>query len=395
MVFFWEYGDMANSEHQRNTRIDAVRAVALGVVIIMNMMTLSGLAYLSPAARAEMLSALDLATWNFLTVFFDGKALAAFSFMFGLSFSIILQRIRPQGEAATLQVMRRFLVLAALGAFNAVFLFWADILMTYAALGLLLPLAARLSQRVTVGLGAALLLAGPVSLALSNAGPPVPVPEGRYDSLEAFASSNYMDAISQNLSMVTGATDAVTGMLLLRLFMLSGLFLLGLAVGRSTLPSQFFALRGVMIRAGALCLAVGLAFGLALRWIEVPQGIWFGLYLETPLMALGYLMLLTAALHGPTLGWLHRMLAPLGRMSLTGYLTSSAIGQALFYGWGLQMIGKTGTLAVVALSIGVVLVLVGFAHLWFRYFVYGPWEWLWRSLTQLRYQPMQARGVAG
>lgn len=390
-----EDGKMANSEHQRNTRIDAVRAVALGVVIIMNMMTLSGLAYLSPDVRADMLGPLDIAAWNFLAVFFDGKALAAFSFMFGLSFSIILQRIRPEGETSILQLLRRFLVLAALGAFNAVFLFWADILMTYAALGLLLPFAARLSQRVTVSLGTVLILAGPVALALSNAGPPVPVPEGRYDSLEAFASPNYVDAVSQNLSMVTGATDAATGMLLLRLFMLSGLFLLGLAVGRSSLPSQFFALRGVMVRAGALCLAVGLAAGLALRWIEVPQGIWFGLYLETPLMALGYLMLLTAALHGPTAGWVHRTLAPLGRMSLTGYLTSSAIGQALFYGWGLQLIGQTGTLAVVALALGVVAVLVAFAHLWFRYFVYGPWEWLWRSLTQLRYQPMQARGVAG
>ncbi|TVQ04694.1 MAG: DUF418 domain-containing protein, partial [Roseinatronobacter sp.] len=362
-----EDGKMANSEHQRNTRIDAVRAVALGVVIIMNMMTLSGLAYLSPDVRADMLGPLDIAAWNFLAVFFDGKALAAFSFMFGLSFSIILQRIRPEGETSILQLLRRFLVLAALGAFNAVFLFWADILMTYAALGLLLPFAARLSQRVTVSLGTVLILAGPVALALSNAGPPVPVPEGRYDSLEAFASPNYVDAVSQNLSMVTGATDAATGMLLLRLFMLSGLFLLGLAVGRSSLPSQFFALRGVMVRAGALCLAVGLAAGLALRWIEVPQGIWFGLYLETPLMALGYLMLLTAALHGPTAGWVHRTLAPLGRMSLTGYLTSSAIGQALFYGWGLQLIGQTGTLAVVALALGVVAVLVAFAHLWFRY----------------------------
>lgn len=372
---------MGPSERQRNTRIDAVRAVALGVVIIMNMMTFSGLAYLSPDARAEMLGTVDLALWGFLDVLFEGKALAAFSFMFGLSFSMILQRAGPNSETATPKLMRRFMVLGAIGAFNAVFLFWADILMTYAALGLLLPFAARLSQRVTFALGVGLILAGPVALALSGIDPPAPVPEGHGESLRAFASENYADAISQNLNMVTGAADAAKGMLVLRLFMLSGLFLLGLTVGKSALLSQLADLRGVMFRLGALCLCLGLAAGGALLVIDAPQGVWFLLYLETPLMALGYLMLLTAALHGPHMQWVHTLLAPLGRMSLTGYLGSSALGQLLFYGWGFQLIGQTGTLAVLALAIGVIIVLAGFAHLWFRHFVCGPWEWLWRSLT--------------
>ena len=385
---------MALSEHHRNTRIDAVRAVALSVVIIMNMLTLSGLAYLSPDARAQMLGTFDLAAWDFLAVFLDGKALAAFSFMFGLSFSMILQRAQAEGEARTTRIIRRFLVLGAIGAFNAVFLFWADILMTYAALGLLLPLAARLSQRVTFGLGVGLVLAGPVALALSKVDRPVPVPQGRYDSLEAFASPNYVDAINQNLSMVTEAADAAPGMLLLRMFMLSGLFLLGLGVGRSALLSQLVLLRGTLMRAGATCLAFGLVAGLALKLVDAPQGLWFLLYLETPLMALGYLMVLAAALHGPRLGWLHHFLAPLGRMSLTGYLTSSAIGQVLFYGWGFQLIGQIGTLAVAAVAIGVTFILICFAHLWFRHFVYGPWEWLWRSLTQLQTQPIFSQSAA-
>lgn len=382
---------MARSERQRNTRIDAVRAVALGVVIIMNMMTFSGLAYLSPDARAEMLGTVDRAVWGFLDMFFEGKALAAFSFMFGLSFSMILQRADPTAEAPAPKVMRRFMVLGAIGAFNAVFLFWADILMTYAALGLLLPLAARLSQRVTFALGIGLVLAGPIALALSGVGPPVPVPEGHDESLRAFASQNYTDAISQNLNMVTGAADTGAGMLLLRLFMLSGLFLLGLAVGKSALMSQLAELRGHMFRLGALSLCLGMAAGGALHMIDTPQGFWFVLYLETPLMALGYLMLLTAALHGPHMQWVRTLLAPLGRMSLTGYLGSSALGQLLFYGWGFQLIGQTGTLAVLALAIGVIIVLAGFAHLWFRHFVYGPWEWLWRSLTTLRRQPILGR----
>ncbi|PZX47296.1 uncharacterized protein LY56_00593 [Roseinatronobacter thiooxidans] len=379
----------------RNTRIDAVRAIILTIVIIMNMMTLSGLAYLTPDARDALLGPVDRAAWDFLGVFFDGKALAAFSFMFGLSFSMILSRAGPKQGASSVQIIRRFLVLGAIGVFNAIFLFWADILMTYAALGLVLPLAARLPQRVIIGLGSALILAGPVALALSGIDPPAPVPEGRDDSLQAFASPHYADTISQNLNMVTGAADTVNATLVLRLFMLSGLFLLGLAVGGSALLARLGALRAPLVRAGVLCLALGLAAGAALRLIEHPHGVWFLLYLETPLMALSYLMLLTAALHGKRQGRLHAFVAPLGRMSLTGYLGASLLGQLVFYGWGFQLMGQTGTLGVMAIAVAITLLLACFAHLWFRHFVYGPWEWLWRSLTLLRPQPLIGRGVAG
>lgn len=384
---------MTLSQSQRNTRIDAVRAVALGVVIIMNMMTFSGLAYLGPELRAQTLGAVDLALWQVLDLFLDGKALAAFSFMFGFSFSMILQRSGPDRGAAPPQVWRRFVVLGAIGAFNAIFLFWADILMTYAALGLLLPLAARLSQRTIIGLGAGLILAGPLVLALSGIDAPAPVPEGHDESLQAFASQNYTDAISQNLNMVTGAADGAAGMLVLRAFMLTGLFLLGLAVGRSDLPQRLMTLRTEMFRAGALLLAVGLAASIVLHLADAPRGGWFLLYLDTPLMALGYLLLLAAALHGPRMQRVHTLLAPLGRMSLTGYLGSSILGQILFYGWGFQLIGQLGTSAVIALAIGTIIVLTSFAHLWFRHFVHGPWEWLWRSLTSLRAQPILGRAA--
>jgi uncharacterized protein len=132
------------------------------------MMTLSGLSYLSPESRAQILGPIDRAAWHFLSIVFDGKALAAFSFMFGFSFSMILSRAGPDHDATSVQIVRRCVVLGVIGVFNAVFLFWADILMVYAVMGLLLPLAARLTQRVVLGLGTVLILTGPIALALSG-----------------------------------------------------------------------------------------------------------------------------------------------------------------------------------------------------------------------------------
>ena len=386
---------MTLSIKDRDTRIDAIRAVVLSVVVIMNMMTLSGLTFLSPEARADMLGPADLAVWNFLSIFLDGKALAAFSFMFGFSFSMILQRGGSRPETYSARFLRRFMVLGAIGVFNAIFLFWADILMTYALLGLMLPFAARLSQKFILGLGIGLILAGPAALALSGIDPPAPVPEGRVDSLQAFASPSYADTVSENLNLVTGAADAVNGTLVLRLFMLSGLFLLGLALGKSGLFARLEQIRGSVAKTGAFCVAIGLVAAISLRSIEALQGVAYLLYLDIPLMALGYLMLLASAFHGRRQGQVHAFLAPLGRMSLTGYLGASILGQVLFYGWGLQLIGQIGTLSVIALALGVMLTLALFAQVWFRHFVFGPWEWLWRSLTLLRPQPMIGRPAGG
>jgi len=88
---------------------------------------------------------------------------------------------------------------------------------------------------------------------------------------------------------------------------------------------------------------------------------------------------------------LRALLAPLGRMSLTGYLMSAALGQLLFYGWGFQFIGRLGTTEVVLVAAGIFAMLLGFAQFWFRHFLYGPWEWLWRSLTRMQAQPLLSR----
>lgn len=373
---------------ERNAQIDAVRASVLGAVIVVNMLTLSGLAYMTDDMRAEVFTPVDRATWGFLTVFFESKALAAFSFMFGLSFSMIVAKAQARAEAPTMLFLRRLLVLAAIGLFNAVFLFWADILMAYAALGLILPFASRLPAKIVLVLALTLIATGPLALMLGGFGPPVPVPEGHVDSLKAFASPYFTDTISHNWHMVFSAAESADAMLVLRFFMLSGLFLLGLAAGKSNLIDGFAANRHVMLKTGVALLATGLLLNMMLARGLVAEGFAPLLQLNTPIMALGYLALITGGLGGAGAQRLRALLAPLGRMSLTGYLMSAAMGQLVFYGWGFQFIGRLGPPEVLLAAAGVFALLLAFAHFWFRHFLFGPWEWLWRSLTRMQAQPL-------
>jgi uncharacterized protein len=76
-------------------------------------------------------------------------------------------------------------------------------------------------------------------------------------------------------------------------------------------------------------------------------------------------------------------------MALSNYLAQSVVLGFVFYGYGLGLFGKLGS-APVALLVAVLyagqLVL---SRAWLRRYRFGPVEWLWRSLTYGRWQPMR------
>jgi uncharacterized protein len=43
----------------------------------------------------------------------------------------------------------------------------------------------------------------------------------------------------------------------------------------------------------------------------------------------------------------------------------------------------------IALTIAIFLVQIPISHWWMKRFKYGPAEWLWRSMTYLKLQPMK------
>ena len=78
-----------------------------------------------------------------------------------------------------------------------------------------------------------------------------------------------------------------------------------------------------------------------------------------------------------------------GRMALTNYLMQSVICTTLFYGWGFGLFATLNrtALAGVVLAIWVFQLLI--SPIWLRFYRFGPAEWLWRSLTYWRWQPMR------
>jgi uncharacterized protein len=83
------------------------------------------------------------------------------------------------------------------------------------------------------------------------------------------------------------------------------------------------------------------------------------------------------------------LFAPVGQMALTNYLMQSFICVIIFmsYGLGLEATVGPAKLALIALAIYTFQLI--FSYVWIRYFLFGPMEWLWRSLTYGRLQPFR------
>lgn len=80
--------------------------------------------------------------------------------------------------------------------------------------------------------------------------------------------------------------------------------------------------------------------------------------------------------------------APPGRMALTNYLTQSVVMTFMSMSYGLGW--QPSTTAWVGINLAFFFcVQVPFSHLWLRRFQYGPAEWLWRSLSYGKLQPMR------
>ena len=108
---------------------------------------------------------------------------------------------------------------------------------------------------------------------------------------------------------------------------------------------------------------------------------------------LGYLSLVVLALHSGTAFARIRVLAPVGRMALTNYLTQSVVSSVFFFGYGLGHWGM-GRAAQVAFVAVVFTGQVIFSHWWLGRFQYGPMEWLWRAITYWKLPAMRLPGPA-
>jgi uncharacterized protein len=243
-----------------------------------------------------------------------------------------------------------------------------------------------------------------VLLALFGGGaPPTAAEQAAQDAffdgiVDRVATGSYVVALQENLAgLIEGRYPDIlfTG----RLFKVLAMFLLGLYVGRRRLFADPAAHRPLLRRVAACGLAVGLPANVALAAL-METGAYYRLQplglVESLVYAAGVPALALAYAAGLALLFLHpawpprlAVLALPGRMALTHYLAHSVVCMLAFGGYGLGYFGRVGLLAGTACAVAIFAAQVVLSRWWLARFRFGPAEWLWRSLTYGRRQPLR------
>jgi uncharacterized protein len=84
-----------------------------------------------------------------------------------------------------------------------------------------------------------------------------------------------------------------------------------------------------------------------------------------------------------------RGLSKVGQMAFSNYLMQSIFCAIIFYGFGFGLFGKLQRYQEYYVVFAIWVFQIIFSNIWLHYFKFGPFEWVWRSLTYWKKQPMK------
>ena len=141
------------TERQRYLILDALRGIALMGIALANYPEFALWTFLGGEEQAAMpTAAIDRVVRYLQYMLVDGKFYTIFSILFGIGFSLILER---HGRRL---FVRRVMILLVIGFLHLMFIWSGDILLLYAVGGLLLTLFIGLKDKILLVLALALIL---------------------------------------------------------------------------------------------------------------------------------------------------------------------------------------------------------------------------------------------
>jgi uncharacterized protein len=410
----------ASDAGDRYVSIDTVRGFAVLGILLMNIvgMGLPAFAYVDPTYAGGATGA-DFWTWAINNVLTDGKMRALFTMLFGASTLLIADRAERDRPGPVQTHYRRMFWLFVFGMLHAYFLWWGDILVTYALAGLVIFPFRKLSPTILVAIGvlvlavllaanlyeAAQLTALHAAAAQPGAAPATvkawqeasqlvaPGPDlkaaeiagFRGGFIEALQARAQVARLLQLYLMPTGEIPEAIG----QMFVGMALFRLG-----------FFTLKW-STRAYVVTIAVGYLLAVpATAWLawKITQSNFDPLTINRledwqqvtrPLIALAHASVILLLVRAGSAHAIVNRLAAAGRMAFSNYLMTSIVTTLVFCGFGLGLYGELSRFEQLAVVGGVWVFILAWSRPWLARFHYGPFEWAWRSLVRWSPQPFR------
>jgi len=386
--------------------LDVIRGFALLGILIANMAW-----YSSPALYADFLGEnmwtgfWDTITSSFINLFVQGKFYSIFSFLFGLGFAIFFERAKERTTKPKFLFHRRLFILLIIGLFHAFFIWYGDILVTYALLGFLLPLFFNRKPKTLIKWAISLFgvfllfltfLMGILALGrMYNEGmitdslqPFYADIENRIvNSFQAYGQGTFSEIMTQRTSDTLFALNQV----FVSIFVIFPLFLFGLYAGRKKIFQSIETNLILIRKIWAWSLVIGLTMSIIKFIFKNIMGADFysfytvfhtgaGFFGDTGLC---FFFMTSIILLSQNEKWKLKLkpLAYMGRMALSNYLLQSIICTIIFYNYGFGLYGKINPALGLVFSIAIFIIQIFISKYWLKYYQFGPVEWVWKCLT--------------
>ncbi len=397
---------------QRIVSLDVLRGVAVLGILLGNMAQ-----YFLPHLLVDIPSSLsgdnqtDLWSWYLIRVMVDGKFLTLFAFLFGISFSILYERMLGR-SANNMPMVRRLFALFIVGLLHAILFYYADVLTAYAVAAVLLWPTMRWHPRTQLLLGFALLIliVGPWNYLVSGQEPDAQtLPQAVEDARTAYQSKPpILSGIDERAVAALRETSAFSNgplsasfearlarygdIILVLVFYVVwrslALFLIGAGLMRSGwLLSQSagnWVRLALITCVPGIVLSIMAAIGMHSEYLA-PQGRtgWLSVAQEvgTLFLAGGIAAIVFWWCSGDLSSLAARGLAAVGRTALSNYIGQSAVMSLLATHVGLGLFGSLSRAETIGLALLFFVIQMALSLAWLSRYKMGPLEWLWRCFT--------------
>jgi uncharacterized protein len=359
----------------RSPSLDILRGFCLLGILLTNITHFVGFEFPPPDFYPDFSGE---RVWAWTETFITSSFRPSLSLLFGLGFALQLRR----NPNATGRFSIRLLVLLLFGLVHGYLIWNGDILTEYALVGFLLIPFARASSVTVVIWALAVFLFMPITIGIHDA----LRLNLDYDAIaQTFMTGSYLEFLRTNMLVYTNR-------LVISILYVSqtiSCFLLGLWLGRVGALEQPKKHRWFLLGAFALML-------LFAWWgyRNSRENFFLDVLFASPTLGFAYIAALAFLVSFLPFQKLFYFFSYTGRMPLTTYIGASVILGYLFFGYGLGWYGQFYS----GEWIRVALILYGsqliFSWLWLKFFRVGPLEWLWRSLTYGKFQPVRKTTLA-
>ena len=418
---------------ERYEAVDVLRGFAVLGILVMNVyaFAMPFPAYGNPTLYGG--SGIHFATWVTTHLFFDQKFMAIFAMLFGAGLVLMAERAEARGRGAFAAVYyRRMLWLIVIGAVHGYLIWFGDILVNYACCGLLLYPLRRLKPRTLIAIALPLLLVPlPITVRMGRSmlqakadgealeqrlaagGTLTEEEEEQRESWQQMRPMMFptREDVLEQIDIHRGGypgifaarlpvTLALQTWLLLTfgLWRMGGMMILGMGLAKLGVfragRSATFYRRWIALGYGlGLPIVAWSAYDLTSHGFEpthMMEGGFFFNYFGSVAVALAHIALVMSVVRSGALAGLRARLAAVGRMALTNYLMHSILLTTVFYGYALGLYGHVERFYQMGFVLAVWILQLAWSPWWLERFRFGPFEWLWRSLTYWRRQPMRA-----